>query len=59
MGVERQCEVEVLKQPQNELQWVRKQLSVNSNRTNGPGRTKDKVSIWVNNKKIHHKYNID
>ncbi|XP_056123900.1 RIMS-binding protein 2 isoform X27 [Rhinichthys klamathensis goyatoka] len=41
MGVERQCEVEVLKQPQKELQCVRKQLSVNSNRTNGPGRTKD------------------
>ncbi|XP_059359399.1 RIMS-binding protein 2 isoform X12 [Carassius carassius] len=42
MGVERQCEVEVLKQSQNELQWVQKQLSIISNRTNGPGRTKDK-----------------
>ncbi|XP_051759889.1 RIMS-binding protein 2 isoform X24 [Ctenopharyngodon idella] len=42
MGVERQCEVEVLKQPQRELQWVQKQLSVISNRTNGPSRTKDK-----------------
>ncbi|XP_039544861.1 uncharacterized protein LOC120490990 [Pimephales promelas] len=42
MGVERQCEVEILKQPQKESQCVRKQLSVNSNRTNGPGRTKDK-----------------
>jgi len=46
MGVERQCEVEILKQPQKESQCVRKQLSVNSNRTNGPGRTKDKVSLW-------------
>ncbi|XP_052419537.1 RIMS-binding protein 2 [Carassius gibelio] len=42
MGVERQCEVEVLKQSQNDLQWVQKQLSIISNRTNGPGRTKDK-----------------
>ncbi|XP_073674646.1 RIMS-binding protein 2 isoform X17 [Garra rufa] len=42
MGVERQCEVEVLKQSQRDLQWVQKQLSIISNRTNGPGRTKDK-----------------
>ncbi|XP_042584926.1 RIMS-binding protein 2-like isoform X14 [Cyprinus carpio] len=42
MGVERQCEMEVLKQSQNDLQWVQKQLSIISNRTNGPGRTKDK-----------------
>uniref|UniRef100_A0A8C2I4Y9 Syntaxin 2b n=1 Tax=Cyprinus carpio TaxID=7962 RepID=A0A8C2I4Y9_CYPCA len=42
MGVEKQCEVEVLKQSQRELQWVQKQLSIISNRTNGPGRTKDK-----------------
>ncbi|XP_052459452.1 syntaxin-3-like [Carassius gibelio] len=44
MGVEKQCEVEVLKQSQRELQWVQKQLSVISNRTNGPGMTKDK---WI------------
>ncbi|XP_067269559.1 RIMS-binding protein 2 isoform X27 [Pseudorasbora parva] len=42
MGFERQCEVEVLKQPQRDLQLVQKQLSVISNRTNGPDRTKDK-----------------
>uniref|UniRef100_A0A9J7XS02 RIMS-binding protein 2 n=1 Tax=Cyprinus carpio carpio TaxID=630221 RepID=A0A9J7XS02_CYPCA len=42
MGVERQCEMEVLKQSQKDLQWVQKQLSIISNRTNGPGRTKDK-----------------
>uniref|UniRef100_A0A8C1NMX1 RIMS-binding protein 2 n=1 Tax=Cyprinus carpio TaxID=7962 RepID=A0A8C1NMX1_CYPCA len=42
MGVEKQCEVAVLKQSQRELQWVQKQLSIISNRTNGPGRTKDK-----------------
>ncbi|XP_043102923.1 RIMS-binding protein 2-like isoform X29 [Puntigrus tetrazona] len=42
MGVERQCEVEVLTPSQRDLQWVQKQLSIISNRTNGPGRTKDK-----------------
>ncbi|XP_058640427.1 RIMS-binding protein 2 isoform X16 [Onychostoma macrolepis] len=42
MGVERQCEVEVLTQSKRDLQWVQKQLSIISNRTNGPGRTKDK-----------------
>ncbi|XP_051950924.1 RIMS-binding protein 2 [Xyrauchen texanus] len=42
MGAERQHEVEVLKQSQRELQWVQNQLSIISNRTNGPGRTKDK-----------------
>ncbi len=57
MGVERQCEVEVLTQPQRDLQWVQKQLSIISNRTNGPDRTKDKVSLWVN-PKIHYR-NID
>ncbi|XP_073767191.1 RIMS-binding protein 2 isoform X33 [Danio rerio] len=42
MGVERQCEVAVQKQSQRELQWVQKQLSIISNRTNGPSRSKDK-----------------
>lgn len=51
MGVERQCEMEVLKQSQKDLQWVQKQLSIISNRTNGPGRTKDKVSLWVKKSK--------
>lgn len=57
MGVERQCEVEVLTQSKRDLQWVQKQLSIISNRTNGPARTKDKVSLWVN-QKIHYR-NID
>ncbi|KAI4891675.1 hypothetical protein NFI96_017566 [Prochilodus magdalenae] len=44
MGADRQCEVEMmLRQSQRELHWIQKQLSVISNRPNGPLRTKEKL----------------
>ncbi|KAL7884079.1 hypothetical protein AOLI_G00068490 [Acnodon oligacanthus] len=48
MGGDRQCEVEMmLKQSQRELQWIQKQLSIISNRTNGPMRAKEKVEAGL------------